>query len=159
MHSNSSAKTKPAQAGRRILYLQTGMDFYRYMIAAKSAALLPLWVKSRHRDISNQCPLCPRKQTSEPARINFDAIAPAAWRYSPQSAAPHLYAVFLGQILLNLVIFWGAGYEDTCASREGTCDSHMPHRAPVAHPMFVLRSTGWRSFAGPRLAGKFYQSA
>jgi hypothetical protein len=25
----STAKTKPAQASRRILYLQTGMDFYR----------------------------------------------------------------------------------------------------------------------------------
>ena len=63
VHSNSSAKTKPAQASRRILYLQTGMDFYRYMITAKSAALLPLWVKSRHCSTSTQCPLYPQKQT------------------------------------------------------------------------------------------------
>jgi len=27
----STAKTKPAQASRRILYLQTGMDFYRHV--------------------------------------------------------------------------------------------------------------------------------
>jgi len=40
---------------------------------------------------------------------------------------------------------WGAGYEDTCATREVACDSQTPHRAPVAHPMFVLRSAGWRA--------------
>jgi len=62
VHSNSSAKTKPAQAGRRILYLQTGMGFYRYMITAKSAALLPLWVISGHEDSDLQS-LCPRKRT------------------------------------------------------------------------------------------------
>src|SRR6516225_3219880 len=50
-----------------------------------------------------------------------------------------------GQILLNLVISWGAGYGDTYASREGACDSHTPHRAPLARPMFVLWSAGWRA--------------
>ena len=29
----------------------------------------PLWVKSRHRGISNQCPLYPQKRTLEPARV------------------------------------------------------------------------------------------
>src|SRR5215469_5511838 len=29
----------------------------------------PLWVKSRHRGISNQCPLYPRKQTLELSRV------------------------------------------------------------------------------------------
>ena len=48
----------------------------------------PLWVKSGHRDRSAECRLYPRKRTSEPARvITFDAPTPAAWRYSPRSAA------------------------------------------------------------------------
>src|SRR5262249_46111178 len=34
----------------------------------------PLWVKSRHRSTSSQCPLYPRKRTSELARITFDRM-------------------------------------------------------------------------------------
>src|SRR6516165_4161857 len=56
----------------------------------------------------------------------------------PIHARPPLPAALVGR--------WpGAGYEDTCATREVACDSHTPHRAPVAHPMFVLRSAGWRA--------------
>jgi len=51
----------------------------------------PLWVKSGNWKTSRQCPLYPRKRTSEPARVfTFDAATPAAWRHSPRPAAPHL---------------------------------------------------------------------
>jgi len=33
----------------------------------------PLWVKSRHRSTSNQCPLYPQKRTSAQAALNGDA--------------------------------------------------------------------------------------
>jgi hypothetical protein len=49
-----------------------------------------LWVKSRHCNGSAESPLCPQKRTSELARMTFDATAPAAWRYSPRSAALRL---------------------------------------------------------------------
>ena len=34
-------------------------------ITANSDCRCPLWVKSRHRGISNQCPLYPKKRTLE----------------------------------------------------------------------------------------------
>jgi hypothetical protein len=55
--------------------------------AAILSCACPLWVLSGHRGTSDQCPLCLRKRTSEPAHITFDAPTPAAWRYSPRSAA------------------------------------------------------------------------
>jgi hypothetical protein len=45
-------------------------------------------------------------------------VAPAAWRCSPRSAARRLYAVFLRQILLNLVIGWGLVMGTTPAHQE-----------------------------------------
>ena len=51
----------------------------------------PLWVKSEHQRSFRQCPLYPRKRTSDSGpRITFDAPTPAAWRYLLRSAGPHL---------------------------------------------------------------------
>jgi hypothetical protein len=61
----------------------------------------------RHRRRADLCPLYPRKRTSEPARITFDAATPAAFRSArlAQEAEGADALIFSTQQVRQLAIF------------------------------------------------------
>ena len=69
VREKSRAKSKPTQARRRILYVQTGIDFHRLMCepccaTQQNQALdFRFRVKSGHCAVSGRCLLYPQKRT------------------------------------------------------------------------------------------------
>jgi hypothetical protein len=67
-------------------------------ITAKSGHRRPLWVKSRHRGTSNQCPLYPQKRTSAERIVHYAVANEAVPKTGIRIAEYQIQSFHLNQI-------------------------------------------------------------